>query len=516
MYDDCKLKSDVAEFIQEETGLKKTQAYYWAKKIYDEYSHFENGADDSRQEFGFEDQNIEDEPTTEERENLENLENLEKEFKGKNNSDLEFSDKYLYVKDKDLYIFFLQKQFGKNINIAGNVVRSLIKNYSNYDGDQLSINQVAIRYAIPRNVLIHVLKILGITHDSLPITPEEYEEKDVNTLKEETIENKKFALYQKLQKEDWKITKENARKWDQFVVGKLNPFEDVVNQWSPPEVNYTASAWNSEEVSDDEFLVILTDTHIGSLVKYTFNGGVFDTKQAVANILSYLDQIQDKLARYKRVPSKAHVVYMGDILNSFVDGETRHKTKLENDYVNGELFKIGLDVIVTFTQAITELFPAVNVHCVKGNHDSDLIYGVYYAAKRYFEKVDSVMDWKISDYWIDTFKINNCYFIYTHGKDDVTGVSIPKKGKALESYVQSLLLSRSKVGELVGVESKYFITGHLHNYVHEELNDFEFIRVPASVNSDDFADSLGFRTKARQNCFIVGQDHIEDTLHIYF
>ena len=92
--------------------------------------------------------------------------------------------------------------------------------------------------------------------------------------------------------------------------------------------------------------------------------------------------------------------------------------------------------------------------------------------------------------------------------------SVPNNKPKLESFIQSLLLNR--VEELVGIKSKYFITGHLHSYVHEEMNDFEYIRVPSSVTADEFAESLGFMTKARQNCFIVGQNHIEDTLHFYF
>jgi hypothetical protein len=483
------IKADAARYIQEQIGLGRTQSKKWARRIYDECRVFGSAEPD---EIG--DDNYDDTVTSE----------VE--------SDLEFSDRYVYNKDEDTYLFLLEKRFGKNIVVKGERIRGIIANYSNYDDQPESINEVSTKYEVPRNYLIYILKILGVTHDSLPFTPEEFYEEDVEDLKEKCITGKKFALSQKLQKEGWKSTKDDARKWNEFVIGKYNPFIDALDTWSPPSL-VQISQPVEREVNDKVFLCVLTDTHIGELTRTCWEGKVFNTQKAVSNIINYIDQINNKLNEWKEVPSKCKLVIMGDILNSCVDGMTRKGTKLHNDIVNGDMYKIGLDVIITFVSALKQVFDVVNISCVNGNHDSFMIGAVYYSASRYFENVEGIV-WNISDYWLDSFKVNNCYFVYTHGKDDDNHVALPNNKQKLESFVQSLLLKR--VEELVGVKSKYFITGHLHNYLQEEMNDFEFIRVPSTVTADGFAEALGYMTKARQNCFIVGQYHIEEILHFYF
>jgi predicted phosphodiesterase len=490
IFEDGGIKADAARFIQEKTGLGKTQSKEWARKIYDECRMF--GSTDG------------DTVDSEEEEVEEEVKNLK--------SELEYSDKYVYNSEEDAYIFLLEKRFGKNVKISGEAVRGLVKNYSNYDGNPDTINQVSIRWGIPRNILVYILKILGVTHDSLPFTPEEFVERSEEELKDDYVTGKKFALYQKLQKNDWNQTKDNARKWDEFIVGKYNPFVEAIEEWTPPTIPQIIEK-PLPQTNEKVFLCVLTDTHIGELTKTSWEGKTFNTKKAVENILNYISQIEAKLNEWTTVPSKCKLVIMGDILNSCVDGMTRKGTKLHNDLVNGDMFKVGLDVIITFVSALKQLFNVVNISCVAGNHDSFMISSVYYSSSRYFENVDGIV-WNISDYWLDSFKVNNCYFIYSHGKDDNNHIALPNNKQKFESFVQSLLLK--KVEELVGVKSKYFISGHLHSYEHIECNDFEKIQVPASVTADDFAEALGYITKARQNCFIVGKDHIEDTLHFYF
>jgi predicted phosphodiesterase len=493
IYKNGGIKADAARFISKKIGLGRTQSQEWARRIYDECRVFGSAEEDN---------------TDTEKESV---------ISEEKESDLEFSDQYVYNKEDDTYIFLLDKRFGKNIKVKGEQIRALIDNYSNYDDNPDTLNQVAIKYSIPRKYLIHILKILAITHDSLPITPEEYVEEDVDDLKERLITGKKFTLSQKLQKEDWKETKNAARKWNEFAYGKLNPFETALETWNPKPLEGVSGRFDNAEYEYDEnkvFLCVLTDTHIGELTKNSWEGKTFNTEKAVQNIISYIMQIDQKLSEKKYFPSKCKLVIMGDILNSFVDGMTRRGTQVSNDIINAELYKVGLDTIIAFVDAMRQIFKTVDISCVKGNHDSDLIWAVYYAASRFFETNDQIT-WKISDYWLDSFKINQCYFIYTHGKDDVNHIALPKSNsKKFESFVQSLLLS--KVKELVDVESKYFISGHLHSYEQIELNDFEFIQVPASVSADEFAEGLGFRSKARQNCFVVGQKNIEEILHFYF
>jgi predicted phosphodiesterase len=491
IYQSGGIQADAARFIMEKTGLGKSQSKEWARRIYNECLLFGSADNEDPIESEWEEESPNNDYA----------------------SDLEFSDKYVYNKAEDTYLFLLEKRFGKNIIVSGPRIRGIISNYSNYDDAPESINQVSTKYEIPRNYLLYILKVLGVTHDSLPFSPEEVVEDDIEELKEKYITGKKFALNQKLQKESWRSTKEDARRWNEFIVGKYNPFIDALDAWSPPKTKELIVSSYAEETSEKVFLCVLTDTHIGELTKRCWDGNSFDTEKATANIFDYLAQIKAKMNEFLYRPANCKLVIMGDILNSCVDGMTRKGTHLSNDIINGEMFSVGLDVVISFVSYLRQIFDKVDISCVQGNHDSFMAGAVYYSASRFFEQ-DPRIVWNISNYWLDSFKINNCYFIYSHGKDDVTHVAIPKSKHKFESFVQSLLLK--KVEELVGVKSKYFICGHLHSYEHIESNDFEKIQVPSSVTADEFAEALGYMTKARQNCFIVGEDSIEETLHFYF
>jgi len=459
IYENDGSKADAKRYIREKLGLGETQAKTWAKRIHDEciaMGSVDEAVDDD------------DEINTVYEEAVIGVE--EHSDPKKLDSDLEFADQYIYNKEEDNYIFLLDKRFGKNVILDGSSVRSIIKNYSNYDGNPDSINKVSITYGVPRNIMIAILKILGITHDSIPFSPEEFEDKKVDTLKDEYLMGKRFAVAQQIQKADWQETEKAAKLWNQFKVGKYNPFIEAINDWQAPSVPSITSI-DAPRDDNKTFMCVLTDTHIGELVKHTWEGKTFNTQKAVENIVSYLNQIGAKLSERKAVPTNCKLVIMGDILNSFVDGMTRKGTKLHNDIINADLFKVGLDVLITFVQTLRSIFPNVDISCVKGNHDSELIYAVYYSTSRYFENDENIV-WNISDYWLDSFKVNNCYFIYSHGKDDVNHIGLPAtNGKKFESFVQSLLLA--KIEELIGVQSKYFISGHLHSYQHNELNDFE-------------------------------------------
>ena len=45
--------------------------------------------------------------------------------------------------------------------------------YSNWDGDQATLNQIAARFRMPRRYLVEYLRRHGVTHDSEPFTREE-------------------------------------------------------------------------------------------------------------------------------------------------------------------------------------------------------------------------------------------------------------------------------------------------------------------------------------------------------
>lgn len=488
MFEDGALQSEVARFIMKKTGLKKTQSKQWARRILDEF-HLIN--------------DIEEDEDHSEEEHIED-------------NDLEFSDKYVYVKDNDNYIFLLHKVFGKNIVISGSKIRSIVKNYTNFDGDAASINEVSIKYKIPRNIVIQILRILGITHDSLPITTEDLSTRDEDDILNECLQDKKFSLYQKLQQKDWIQTKEDAKKWNALQVGTFDPITNYLDNWTPPEQKYKSAysgvSWKKPQ-SKKAFMTVLTDNHIGQFAKETFEGNNFNTKKAIQNIFTYLNQIGEKVSERNYKFEKCVLVCLGDLVNSCLDGLTRKGTIVQNDIINEDLFDVGMDVLVSFIEGLKDIFGTVEVHCTKGNHDSVMAYAIYSACKKYFER-DKNITFNITQLFIDKFRVYNNYFLYTHGAHDTMKLKIPKdRGAKMDSYFQSMLLSDIQM--LDGVKGKYVLSGDTHSFEYLERNHFEFIVCSASVPANDYAANLGYTNYVRQQSFVLGEDYIEEILNFY-
>jgi predicted phosphodiesterase len=480
-------KADAARYIQENADLGWSQSKYWAKVIYDQY--YRNYNTNSEETEGFN--------KSEEKE----LEN-----------DLEYKDKYVYNQDDDKYVFLLHKSLGKNVVLDGSVIRGITKSYTNYDDEPTTINETALKYRVPRNVLIQVLRILGITHDAIPFTPEDIKDREEEELVDEYINDKMFSIQQKIQKKDWKKTKDDAKQWNEFIAGQVDPICNYLDNWTPPNFEYIPkSFFNREgEKSNKVFMSVLTDNHIGELTENAFDGTKYDTDKAIDNIYEYLRQIEESVSNRTYTFDKVVLVCLGDILNSCLDGMTRKGTKLDNDIINENMFDVGLDVLVSFITGLESIFGNVEVKCTKGNHDGILSYAMYRACEKFFSKNENV-SFDITKKYVDYFKVNNTFFLYTHGATDTIRTSLPKSGNKLESFVQSLLLKKAE--ELVGVKGKYILSGHTHSFEHIEYNQFEHIVCSASVNSDEYAEALGYHSRPRQQGFVLGTNYIEETIH---
>ena len=119
---------------------------------------------------------------------------VKQEIKTKETNNLKFTEKYVYNKEKDQYVIYLKAANG-NIVLSGQVVRGLVENYSNWYGKEHSVNEICRNYGIPKNYFNELKSVLGITHDSEPITNEELLNGDIEKITEDLLQKKKFQFY---------------------------------------------------------------------------------------------------------------------------------------------------------------------------------------------------------------------------------------------------------------------------------------------------------------------------------
>ncbi len=388
----------------------------------------------------------------------------------------------------------------------------MIKSYSNFNGPETSLTELSLKFNIPKVVLSEIFSILGINHDSLPISNEDLLEKKEDKLIEEIIQDKKFNLFQSLQKRDWIETQSAAKNWYNYKNGTVNPIEQFLSTWNPPK--YKVSNKKSED-GDLVFLCGLNDVHLGehSNENTLFSGRSYNSEIAVKNIEGYASRIKVDIDNRREKFSHCELALNGDFLNSCMGGKTAKGTQLENDLVDIPMFELGLNVLISFVGSLKNIFGKVNIRISDGNHESIILSYLSRAASIYF-KDDPNIVFFLTEKWASLFRINNVAVIMCHGGSPNYKTSVPKSAPALKSYMQDMFLAKSN--ELGGVTQKIAIVGHLHSFWQQDLGGIEFFRFGAPVLGGNYEDAFNFRSAPRQNCLIIGQDYVKETLHYFF
>jgi len=427
---------------------------------------------------------------------------------------LKFTDKYTYNKQDDKYVMYLKAANG-NIVLTGDVVRGIKENYSNWYGEEHSISQVCRNYRIPRNYLVEILKVLEITHDSEPITNEQLNEKGVTEITNDLIQKKKFQLYQAFQKKSWQETEEAAAKWFKLEEGVYNPFTNFINSWTPP--NYSPVMYSGPTQKQDSLkslVVGLSDVHFGakSSQKSSYRGKGYSSEEAEKCIKKYAQEIETIVKDRNYGLGECVLASLGDILHTTGAGFTTKGTMLVHDCIKEEQFAVAFDSIVYLINTLLSLFEKVKVKSVKGNHNDFGDWVLFKALEGYYRQ-EKRIEFEVFQTDHGLFKIYSTLFIASHGYSAEYKGRIPTTGKARESYIANLFLSKPEA--LIGVNQKILITADQHHLEMREYAEFEHYMLSTTVAGDKHSESMGMNNRARQSCFVVDTQGIKEIVYCY-
>lgn len=429
-------------------------------------------------------------------------------------STLKYTEKYVYNKEDDKYVVYLKSANG-NIVLPGDVVRGIFENYSNWYGNEKSINEICRNYRIPRNYFNELKDVLGITHDSEPITPEELIERDIHDITDDILQKKKFQLHQEFQKKSWQQTEEAALKWFKLEEGVFNPFTNFLNNWVPPKyenVKYQGPKKNNK--STKSLLVGLSDVHFGAKTnhKESYRSKGYSTEEAVNCISNYSKEIKSIVEERNYVFNECVLTSLGDILHTTGAGFTTKGTMLVHDCIKEEQFNYAFNSLVEFISNMLSLFPKVKVKSVKGNHNDFGDYVLFKALEAYFRAEDRIeFDVFQADHGL--FKINKCLFVISHGYSAEYKGRIPSSSKARESYIANLFLSKPE--ELIGVSQKVLLTADQHHLEMKEYAEFEHYMLSTTVKGDKHSEAMGLNNIPRQSCFVIDENGVKEILYCY-
>lgn len=425
---------------------------------------------------------------------------------------LVFDGEYVYNQPEDKYIVYL-KSASKHIVVPGERHRAMLRAYSNWDGQPNTINEICRNFEFPRSWFIEYKTLMGWTHDREPISNEELESKDEHSIVEDLLQRKRFSVYQKFQKEDWKLTQSDASKWREFQTKQFDPFKEALDAFIPPvftpitpaPIGLDAKSW---------FVCGCFDWQVGASAdkKHLFRQQEWSTEIAKRSIEKFAYQVVQDIATRKQNFKGCEILLGGDLHHGF-HGYTAKGTKLEVDTMREDQFDAVLQGIIYFVGTMHQVFGTVNVRAVRGNHDGFDFYPIMKAVEAYFRGTPDI---KFHIYTTRTavFRVGPVLMLLDHGASDAYKADVPRIGKAKESYIQSLLLAHPEL--LIGVKQKIFVQGDKHHFEQMEYNDFESFMFGALPLGDKYADNLNLHSRPRQNCLLVNDSGVKEVLHYYF
>lgn len=430
-------------------------------------------------------------------------------------SSLKFTEKYIYNKEDDKYVLYLKAANG-NIVIPGDVVRSITASYSNWIGKEHSINEICRNHMIPRNYFTEIVKILEITHDSEPVTKEELIERDIHEITGDLLQKKKFQLHQEFQKKSWKETQDAASKWYKLQEGVYDPFAKFLSSWLPPKYNpikYTGPV-NKLKQSKNAMLVGLSDVHFGAKTnkKESYRNKGYSTEEAIEAIANYSVGVKRIVEERNYGFDECVVTSLGDILHTTGAGFTTKGTMLVHDCIKEEQFNAAFNSILGFISDMLSVFPKVAVKSVKGNHNDFGDYVLFKALEAYFRTEKRItFDVFQTDHGL--FKIKKCLFVISHGYSAEYKGRLPASGKARESYIANLFLSKPEA--LIGVDQKVLLTADQHHLEMREYAEFEHYMLSTVVRGDKHSEAMGLNNAPRQSCFVIDDNGVKEIVYCY-
>ena len=430
----------------------------------------------------------------------------------KEDSNLIVMEGYVYNQLTDKYIVPLSTYGGEYV-CPGDQHRAMLTAYSNWDGEEQSLQEIGRVYKMRREWLVEYFKVMGWTHSTLPITDEELLQDKTKEAIERVLQTKRTAAQQELQHEDWKSTQRDAENWRMFEAGKLDPFVRALGTFNPKPITKIEYK-GAKETNDETLLIGLSDLHFGGKANESelYAGEDFDSKKIQEIMDSYFTQIATEMSNRKKAFKEVAVCSLGDILHG-LSGYTVKGTPLDADVLREEQFELALNSLLSFFTRLLTIFKKLSVYAVKGNHAGAGDWILFKTIESYF-RTDTRIKFNLYKSRQACFKIGSTAILMDHGASDFAKSIMPTSGAPKEAYVQALFMQYPEI--LTGAKSRLMISGDRHKFAYEEMRGFEHVLMGSCVVGDRYADNLGLHSRSRQNCLVLSDVGIKEVLSFYF
>jgi len=418
------------------------------------------------------------------------------------------NSKYTYNESNDTYVIPV-KHRTKSLVLKGFRLRGIRRALTSFLGSPSSVKEVAQRFNLLEEDIDAIKKAMDITRDCGPWTQEEIDNETSADLALVALREKESVAAGLVEKTEWKHTQEDANRWRAFKEGSLDVYKLVLEDWTAPKS--IASIAIKKGGPKRSLVFVISDLHIGGKLEkaHSVTGRDWGTAQFKEFLKSYKEQMAAQLRTQKY--DKVVVNFLGDILDG-IRGKTEKGIILNPEIVRDAQFKLALDSIVDILNCACKHSSApIEVHNVKGNHDSVDCYMLFAAVGAHFK---GVKNFKFNNHTknVVTYVDKGNLFVLTHGAHDTIKAKLPY-GPKQESYVQSLIIQAVKDGQKF--RHTTVLAGDVHVMQSIERNDYELI-VCGSPSASDYADALNLKNRPSQIWLGVTERGVEQIGRFYF
>jgi len=242
---------------------------------------------------------------------------------------------------------------------------------------------------------------------------------------------------------------------------------------------YKSIGNNKEE---EEAVLIISDVHVGKVTK-SYNIDIFKERLKLVN--NRMLRIIELLRNGYKI-NTLHIILGGDI----VDGEGIFPTQaMSIDMgVLKQVFQVGVPEFSNMFINLLKYFKKIKIHCVRGNHGrngkfadetSNWDLALYEACRATTQNYKSI-EWDISYYWNNTFKIYDWKFLLIHGHQIKMQLNIPHYGVTNKG-----MRWQGSMGNF-----DYLLMGHFHSAQMAEWNNWEYFMNGTFSTDDEFSQEV--------------------------
>ena len=378
-----------------------------------------------------------------------------------------------YDETKDIYRTYVAKAKAW-VKTSGDAHRAIVRWYSNWDGEPVSLNGVSRRTGLPRNWVVGYLKAHGITHDSAPFSAEEVARRGVDDMAQDALALKFGRLATKTEELSAKETHKAARNWWDFEHSVLNKFRE----WIADTTDYSVPRLRMRRADDPYWLVTsATDFHWGMKSWERESGYEYNQKIARRRLM---DTTEALIGRLPGQPEGIIVAVGSDWIHC--DGlrpTTTRGTPVDVDGTPLELLLTGAELAREHIDLLSTAAP-VRVVLMAGNHDRTNAHALLLYLRAVYETSDRV-------------SVVNCHHLRTY----------QEVGKTLMCFTHGDSIKVNKLGPVMAKEQRdawgrathhVAFGGHLHHQRVQEIGGIRHYLLPSLASPDAWHAGEGYVT----------------------